>query len=175
MALNTNNIYIGTAKMSFSILDRDFFNLDKKTLFTLNDISTFKAINESTFFGAYASNSAVKASAYNQLRANSFQVLNKMRTNGTFMKNVRRSFTDHPTVFSTLEARMTEVVTLKQTKNWTYNSSLFQKLYNFSNIQLKVYLPATFDTSSLKTEFKYKSNNTVAPYYTNDIIVDYLT
>jgi hypothetical protein len=175
MALNSDNIYIGQAKMFFAILDRDFDMFDRKPTITLNDISTFKASNESTFFGAYSSNTAVKAAAYNQLRANSFNILNKLRTNGTMAQNIKPNFADlNPTIVSIMGARRTIVQDLKQTRWLNQTSNHFQQLYHFTK-SAKIYLPAKFDTVTFKVEFDYRSNisnnGAVYPY---DITFDYI-
>lgn len=173
MALNSNNIYVGTAKMYFSVLDRDFDMLDRKSTITLNDIASFKASNESTFFGAYSSNSAVKAAAYNQLKVNSFNILNKIRTNGTVLQSISRYFHTNPNVTATLQSRADEVADQKDTIWLNQASNTFQKLYHFT-INTKIYLPATFDTVTLAAEFLYKSNEGNG-YYNPTVTFDYVT
>jgi hypothetical protein len=175
MALNSDSIYIGQAKMYFAVLDRDFDLFDRKPTITLNNISSFKASNESTFFGAYSSNTSVKAAAYNQLRANSFDILNKLRTNGTMSQNIKSYFYQlNPTIVSSIIDRRIEVQNLKTTRWLNQTSSYFQQLYHFT-ANTKMYLPAMFDTVTLKAEFDYRNNisNNGAIYPIN-ITFDYI-
>ena len=174
MALNSDNIYIGTAKMIFAVLDRDFDMFDRKPTITLNTISTFKASNESTFFGAYSSNTAVKAAAYNQLRANSFNILNKLRTNGTMTQEIKSYFYQlNPTIASIIETRSEVVQDLKTTRWLNQTSNSFQQLYNFTT-NTKIYLPAKFDTVTLKAEFDYRNNANNGAIYPINITFDYI-
>lgn len=174
MALNSDNIYVGTAKMFFAVLDRDFDMFDRKPTITLNAISTFKASNESTFFGAYSSNTAVKAAAYNQLRANSFNILNKLRTNGTMMQEIKSYFYQlNPTIASIIETRSEVVQDLKTTRWLNQTSSSFKQLYNFTT-NTKIYLPAKFDTVTLKAEFDYRNNANNGAVYPYNMTFDYI-
>ena len=146
--------------MYFAILDRDFELFDRKPTITLNDIDSFKASNESTFFGAYSSNTAVKAAAYNQLKVNSFDVLNKLRTNGTMAQNIKTYFyQSNPTITSSLQSRIDKIQSLKSTRYLNQTANYFQQLYHFT-ANVKIYLPAIFDTVTLKAEFNYKTNKT---------------
>jgi hypothetical protein len=174
MALNSGNIYIGQAKMFFAVLDRDFDMFDRKPTITLNDISTFKASNESTFFGAQASNAAVKAAAYNQLRANSFNILNELRTNGTMMQQIKSYFYQlNPTIVSPMETRRGVVQIAKTTRGLNQSASFFQQLYHFTT-NTKIYLPAKFDDVTLKVEFDYRNNANNGAVYPYDITFDYI-
>jgi hypothetical protein len=174
MALNSDNIYIGQAKMTFAILDRDFNMFDRKPSIILNDISTFKASNESTFFGAYSSNVAVKAAAYNQLRVNSFTILNDLRTNGTMNQNIKGYFNQNPTVVASLQSRVDRIIELRTTKGYVNVSNYFQNIYHFT-AYAKIYLPAIFDTVALKAEFTYRSNKTNSAIYPNTMTFDFVT
>jgi hypothetical protein len=174
MALNSDNIYVGTARMIFAVLDRDFDMADRKPTITLNNISTFKASNESTFFGAYSSNAAVKAAAYNQLKVNSFNILNKLRTNGTMIQEMKSYFYQlNPTIVSVIETRREVVQDLKTTRWLNQTSNSFQNLYNFTT-NTKIYLPAKFDTVTLQAEFNYKNNGNNGAVYPYDITFDYI-
>jgi hypothetical protein len=175
MALNSDNIYIGQAKMFFAILDRDFDLFDRKPTITLNDISTFKASNESTFFGASSSNIAVKAAAYNQLKIDSSRILSKLRTNGTMAQNIRNYFYPlNPTIATPIIARRAEVNSLKTDRSYSQTSSYFQELYHFT-ANVKIYLPAKFDTVTLKAKFDYTSNRSSnGAVYPANIIFDYV-
>jgi hypothetical protein len=175
MALNSDNIYVGQAKMYFAVLDRDFDLFDRKPTITLNDIGSFKASNESTFFGAYSSNAAVKASAYNQLKVNSFTILNKLRTNGTMAQNIKTYFYQlNPTIVSAIINRRDTVQTLKTTRWLNQTSSYFKQLYHFQT-NAKIYLPAKFDTVTLKAQFDYRNNiSNNGAIYPYGITFDYI-
>ena len=174
MALNSDNIYVGQASMTFSTLDRDFVMLDRKSAIVLNDISTFKASNESTFFGASSGNVAVKAAAYNRLRINCFTALNNIRTNGTMHQEIKGYFAQNPAVLADLQPRADRITELRETLGFVNVSSSFQNLYNFTK-RVKIYLPATFDTSSLIAELDYKSNKTNSAIYPISITFDFVT
>jgi hypothetical protein len=105
---------------------------------------------------------------------NSFNILNKLRTNGTMIQEMKSYFYQlNPTIVSVIETRREVVQDLKTTRWLNQTSNSFQNLYNFTT-NTKIYLPAKFDTVTLQAEFNYKNNGNNGAVYPYDITFDYI-
>jgi len=160
MAINNGSLYIGDAKNTIALIEgtwKPISYFGKHKIFT-NSAATFKVKNESTFFGAYSSNSAVKAKAYNDLRFQFNNLGEQIRAN---LATQLFSFSNSDPQWSTYTAMQNTVAV----KNLSISRARDTKLnsYTFNNLQ-KLYITCTFNDVNFIAKIGYPTVITELSY-----------
>jgi hypothetical protein len=151
MAINNGSLYIGNATNTIGLIQKiwqpiPFFGNYK---ISTNNVTNFKVKSEGTFFGAYSSNAAVKAKAYNDLR---FQFNN-------LGEEIRASLAPQLLGFSYSDPQWSTYKTI--INNTAVNNLGITRLstsklnsYTFNN-SIKLYMNCTFNDANFIVKLQY--------------------
>jgi len=145
MAIRNGSLYIGNAVNDIGLITNHWYPLTFNGSYDLliNGTSTFKVVDEASFFGAYAGSPNMKSKIYNDLR---FQI-NK---NGAGFKNSLEE------LFVSNSYRDPQFITYKNLIESTFTATSLPKAASVAPItsdifenNFKVYTDVTFDDVNL--------------------------
>jgi len=159
MAIRNGYLYIGDVSNNLTVITSFWTPMPLRGPYKLsiNNSSTFKVADESTFFGAYSANTTVKNKIYNDLR---FQV----NQNGNIYK---LAFEESLITFSQRDPQMLTFLNLQNQQSYIPGVTKARypiEGYNFLN-SYKFYLSATFDDISLVSKINVFENGSATLSY----------